>query len=234
MKNSKLRRVLLLLACAVMLVSLSVGATLAYLTGTDSVKNTFTVGNVKIILDEKDVDGSQDGVTTAGRDQKNAYHLQPGHKYVKDPMVTVKANSENCYVRMRVTVGGYANLATAFPEEKYPTFWNNGMFNLHMVVEGWEDDNWAFYGYDATKNEYEFRYTSIVTKAGEDQPLDALFDKFVLPDDMTNKEIAALAQVEINVVADAIQSDGFDASEDGTKTAMQVAWEAFATADKDE
>ena len=57
MKNSKFRRILLLLACAVLLVSLSVGATLAYLTSTtETVTNTFTVGNVAITLDELDVD----------------------------------------------------------------------------------------------------------------------------------------------------------------------------------
>ena len=52
MKNSKLRRILLTLACAVLLVSLSVGATLAYLTSvTAEVQNTFTVGKVQITLD---------------------------------------------------------------------------------------------------------------------------------------------------------------------------------------
>ena len=55
MKNSKLRRILLTLACAVLLVSLSVGATLAYLTSTPTkVTNTFVVGEVKIELDEAD------------------------------------------------------------------------------------------------------------------------------------------------------------------------------------
>ena len=56
MKNSKLRKVLLLACSAVLLVCLSVGATLAYLTSTDTVKNTFTVGKVAITLDEVNVD----------------------------------------------------------------------------------------------------------------------------------------------------------------------------------
>ena len=43
MKNAK--KVLLLVLCAVLLVGASVAGTVAYLTATDSVENTFTVGN---------------------------------------------------------------------------------------------------------------------------------------------------------------------------------------------
>ena len=43
---------LLTLCCALLLVAAGVFGTLAYLTGTDTVNNTFTVGNVKITLDE--------------------------------------------------------------------------------------------------------------------------------------------------------------------------------------
>lgn len=103
MKNSKLRRVLLLLACAVLLVSLSVGATLAYLTSTTGVvENTFTVGKVKIELDEADVDQYGEPQAGAARVQKNEYKLVPAHTYVKDPTVYVLADSEPCYVYVEV------------------------------------------------------------------------------------------------------------------------------------
>ena len=46
---------LLTLCCALLLVAAGVFGTLAYLTGTDTVNNTFTVGNVKITLDEAKV-----------------------------------------------------------------------------------------------------------------------------------------------------------------------------------
>ena len=42
---------LLTLCCALLLVAAGVFGTLAYLTGTDTVNNTFTVGNVKITLE---------------------------------------------------------------------------------------------------------------------------------------------------------------------------------------
>lgn len=57
MKNSKLRRVLMLAVCAVMLVCLSVGATLAYLTDTTAqIINTFSVGKVNFPPDDDDSD----------------------------------------------------------------------------------------------------------------------------------------------------------------------------------
>ena len=51
----KTRKILLMAACAILLVCISVGATVAYLTDMKSVTNTFTVGKVAITLDEKDV-----------------------------------------------------------------------------------------------------------------------------------------------------------------------------------
>lgn len=107
MKNSKLRRVLMLLACAVLLVSLSVGATLAYLTSTtEVVENSFTVGKVKIILDEACVDSrTGEMITPDERTTQNTYHLMPGHNYWKDPTVHVDVDSEDCYVFVKVENG---------------------------------------------------------------------------------------------------------------------------------
>lgn len=94
--------------CAVLLVVASVLGTMAYLTSQDTVKNTFTVGNVKITLDEKDVDKDQntaDNVTLPTgevRDKANKYHLIPGNTYVKDPTVHVDANSESCWLFVKL------------------------------------------------------------------------------------------------------------------------------------
>lgn len=126
MKNSKLRRALLLLASAVLLVSLSVGATLAYLTSTtDTVTNTFTVGSVKFDDDPNTEykDGLDEGrvytpeaAVTAGNSElhgthvdqyndrviANEYKLVPGKTYDKDPTVHISADSEACYVFVKL------------------------------------------------------------------------------------------------------------------------------------
>lgn len=93
-------KALLLTLCAVLLVAASVMGTMAYLTSTDEVNNTFTVGNVKITLDEAKVNIDGTPVTPAERVKANEYKLLPGHTYTKDPTVTVKAVSESSYVRI--------------------------------------------------------------------------------------------------------------------------------------
>lgn len=100
MKTTK--KALLLALCAVLLVVSTVFATMAYLTSTTQVvKNTFTVGNVKITLDEAKVNeyGVKDGDT---RVTENTYKLMPGHTYTKDPTIHVDANSEDCWLFVKI------------------------------------------------------------------------------------------------------------------------------------
>ena len=72
----------------VLVICCAVGGVLAWLTDTtDSITNTFTVGNVKIDLAEsKNLD----------------LKMVPGQTIKKDPKVTVKANSEACYLFVEV------------------------------------------------------------------------------------------------------------------------------------
>ncbi len=96
-------KALLLVMSALLLVVSTVFATLAYLTSTtEVVKNTFTVGNVTITLDEAKVDeyGVED--EEANRVTANTYKLLPGHTYVKDPVIHVKGGSEVCYLFIKV------------------------------------------------------------------------------------------------------------------------------------
>ena len=71
----KKRKALLLVLCAVLLVAASVMGTMAYLTSTDEVKNTFTVGNVKLRLDEAKVDAAGEAIEGADRVKENSYKL---------------------------------------------------------------------------------------------------------------------------------------------------------------
>ena len=96
-------KALLLAMCAVLLVVTTVMATLAFLTSqTEVVKNTFTVGNVVITLDEAPVDANGKK-TTGDRVFENTYKLLPGHVYDKDPIVHVDADSEDCWLFVKIT-----------------------------------------------------------------------------------------------------------------------------------
>jgi predicted ribosomally synthesized peptide with SipW-like signal peptide len=100
----KATKALLAILCVVLLVAGSVMATLAYLTDSDEVKNTVTVGKVDITVDESEVTPDGEPVDGADRVDGNEYHLIPGQSYVKDPTMTVKKGSEESYVRMLVSV----------------------------------------------------------------------------------------------------------------------------------
>ena len=85
-----------MLVALCLVAALGVGATLAYFTSTTGeVKNTFTIGNVTIGLTEY-VDGAE---------KKTGFEYEsviPGQTYSKEPVVTVKANSEDCYLFVKV------------------------------------------------------------------------------------------------------------------------------------
>lgn len=212
MKNSKLRRVLLVVACAVLLVSLSVGATLAYLTyTTDEVVNTFTVGAVEIDLDEVDVDlyGNVDGTT---RVKNNEYKLLPGHVYPKDPTVHVKKGSEPAYIRILVTINDLADLKAACGVAANETFMPENF------VDGWSAEKWACFSMEEKDNKclLEFRYHSPVDARYEtaDINLEPLFTHIKVPAAATNAQIAALEDLQIDIVAHAMQADGFATAAD--------------------
>ena len=99
---NKKTKALMLVLCAVLLVTASVLGTMAYLTSTDEVVNTFTVGNVAITLDEAKTDANGVADSSAARVKANDYHLLPGHTYTKDPTVHVLANSEDSWIFVKV------------------------------------------------------------------------------------------------------------------------------------
>ena len=96
MKNGKFTarrtsgtKALTMLLALTLAVACAVGGTLAWLTATSqTVTNTFTVGDINITLAE-----------TTG----TSYKVVPGATVSKDPTVTVEKGSEECYVYAKVT-----------------------------------------------------------------------------------------------------------------------------------
>lgn len=206
-------KALLLVMSALLLVVSTVFATMAFLTSKDEVKNTFTVGKVAITLDETDVDiyGEEDGTE---RVKANDYKLLPGHTYIKDPTVHVKANSEESYIRMIVTITDYADVLTVFGADFLPQYF----------VGGWDNAIWVStqeVKVDNNTATYEFRYYKTVnTLNGNDLDLEPLFTTITVPGTVKNDALALLEEMDINVVAQAIQADGFGGD-------ANAAWAAF-------
>lgn len=211
MKKSK---VLILSLCAVLLVAVSVLGTLAYLTSRDSVVNTFTVGKVNIELDEAKVNPDGTPVEGADRVKENNYHLIPGMTYTKDPTLTVKANSEDSYVRMLVTINCMKELDAVFAPDGA---------DLTAIFNGYDASNWIYETEtrDTEKNTitYEFRYKEVVVKSTADTKLDPLFDSITVPGAFNGEDMESIEGLNITVVGHAIQAATF-ADED-------AAWAAF-------
>ena len=100
----KKKSLLTMLVALTLVAVVGVGATLAYLSSTTgTLTNTFTVGNgIEIKQDESDESTPEnpDDRTETGN---NYTDVQPGDVLVKDPTVTVKANSTECFVFMQLT-----------------------------------------------------------------------------------------------------------------------------------
>lgn len=203
-----------LMMAAVLLVTAMIFGTMAYLTSTDEVVNTFTVGSVAIQLDE--AKANTDGTLVEGADRvdANSYKLLPGHTYAKDPMVTVLSGSENSYIRMTVTVSKAAELDAIFDPQKA---------NLLSIFNGYDSTNWIYQGEtdDTTNNTrtYEFWYKDTVSALEEDVALDALFDSITVPGEINNDQLKTIEGMTITVNAYAIQADGFNDA--------AAAWAAF-------
>ncbi len=212
----KTRKILAMAACAILLVCISVGATVAYLTSTDTVTNTFTVGKVAIKLDEAKANADGSLVEGADRVKANSYKLLPGHTYNKDPMVTVLKDSEPAYIKMTVTFSKASALDAIFAPDGA---------NLTSIFNGYDGGTWLYQNNTkdttADTRTYEFWYKEYVGAPDADVALDALFDSITVPSTITNEQLATIAGMTITVNAYAIQADGFASAE--------AAWEEYPT-----
>lgn len=178
-------KALVLALCAVLLVVTTVFVTMAFLTSEDSVQNTFTVGKVTITLDELDVDDSDNDGSTTDRDKANEYKLIPGKTYTKDPTVHVGANSEPCYLFVKVENGlvdAEADGNTTIAEQMKTNGWTlvAGQTNVYV-------------------------YKEVVT--AETGANVVVFSSFTIAGDT---DVADYEDAKINVTAYAIQADGFE------------------------
>lgn len=181
-----MKKSIALVMMAVLLVAASVMGTLAYLTSTDTVKNTFTVGKVAITLDEAKVDENGKVLAGAERVKGNSYKLIPGHEYTKDPTVHFAAGSEASWLFVKVE-NGIANIEA---DKKIAD---------QIIDNGWK----ALTGVTGVDGVYYKQVDANNTAAAIDYPVFGTF-KLDGEADVSNYENA-----EVKVTAYAIQADGF-------------------------
>lgn len=245
-----MKKTFVMLLCAVLVVTSAALGTIAYLTDRQGVVNEFTVGNVQIEVDESDVyeegdeipEGSEVGDPIPNpdydpddpandeenerTDEGNTYPMVPAAEYVKDPTMTVKAKSQESYVRMVVTLNKATALKEIFADlqAKYPADFASGFLPQEHTGDTWNSEKWPCISMaEDTENDtfvLEFRYPEPVTPAqDEDLKLEPLFEKIVIPGQLNNDHLAKLEGFTIDVQGHAIQALGFDTAD--------AAWAAF-------
>jgi predicted ribosomally synthesized peptide with SipW-like signal peptide len=193
----------LILAMAAVAVSamLIVGGTLAYFTATDSATNTFTVGNIQADLTETTWSGSG-STPSGGWGSSAALTIAPGRVINKNPELTIKANSEDCYARLVVTMPTAIYNASNLASGTTLTF---------AIPSGSE---WSVLGTPSTSGsttKIVYRYNGgKITKTATDKALGALYTSITVSTAADNTAMAALGtNFDIVVNAYVIQSEGF-------------------------
>ena len=156
----------------VLVIGCAVGGTVAWLvSSTNAVVNTFTYGDINITLGE-----------TTGRD----YKIIPGVDIPKDPKVTVKKDSEACWLFVKV--------------EEEGTFVANKV--TYSIADGWTKGD----GTNIPANVY-YRAVDAVTN---DTDFAVLKDnKIYVSEELSKSDIQSIsAQPKLTFTAYAVQKDG--------------------------
>lgn len=233
--KKKLLIVLSAVLAVAAIVTATVVGTVAYMTSASKVSNVFTVGNVFITLDESEV--NPDGTRASDkRTDRNSYHLMPGKSYIKDPAITVDANTESCYLFL-VT----RNQITSIEANASGAATDKPTMAEQMRKNGWavyKDTSvgsrvWVYCGVDTTGMTDDYAPVAV---CGENiTPADSktkqipasqrieIFEEFhITTEQSANLSIYSGAEVTINAVG--IQSDSFGTI--GEKESLDKAWAA--------
>lgn len=202
-----MKKTIAIIALVVLVAVASVLGTLAYLTDTKKVDNTFTMGDVHIKLDETDVNNPKGDRVT-----ENDYEVYPGAVVTKDPIVhNVGANG--AYIRATVNVSDWMNLVGAYYPDFKETFPNEGYRAALNLLVGDLGEGWSVVDVEAgnvfTIGQFDAKFIlkyDGVLESGRDTT--AMFQTVTIPAGIDNANAASFNSVKVE--AQAMQANGFD------------------------
>ncbi|MEG0377665.1 MAG: TasA family protein, partial [Eubacterium sp.] len=103
---TKKKKGALLISALALIAVIVVGGTLAYFTSQDTAKNVFTLGKVSGEITETSTPDPDNNIK-GGRPTEDGIEYDrvlPGDQLSKEPVVRLKAGSEDAYVRVKLTV----------------------------------------------------------------------------------------------------------------------------------
>lgn len=124
-----------LIAAIVLVIGCTAGGTVAWLVSKpDPIVNVFTVGNINATL------------TETAKTETTEFKIVPGVDITKDPVATVKAKSEDCYLFVQLT------------EKNWPTFTETDKTTRKVkyeIAKGWTELEDGVYYRVVTKSDTE-------------------------------------------------------------------------------
>ncbi len=182
------KKTFIIALCLALVVAFAAGGAIAWLTDTtETVENTFTVGNVKLDLYEHDAADNNKEVKAL------SFKMIPGTTAAKDPTVEVQKGSEECYVFVKIT------------EENNTLSNSRGKFVDYTVANTWT-------ALDGVPGVYY--YNTTVTATDADVPLKVLVNDTVsFNEDIEQSDMDAITAdttkaPKLNFVAYAVQAEG--------------------------
>lgn len=191
------KKITAIFLCVALVAIAIVGASLAYFTDTKTATNTFTMGDVKIVLDETDVTKP-----TGPRVTSNTYDTYPGAVVTKDPIVH-NTGKNAAWIRAKVEVKDWATNCT-----KYPTNADGKMEmekTLANLLTTGLGTGWSVVDVKPVGNDVTF-VLMYADKLAVGADTTAMFTKVNVPAGLQNGQEFGT----IKVTAEAIQTDSFD------------------------
>ena len=183
-------KALVALLAFVLVIGCSLGGTLAWLTDkTGAVTNTFTVGDINITLTETE----------------REYKILPGVDIPKDPKVTVEANSEACWLFVKVD------------EVNWPNFMDGENRKVNYRIA----DGWALLDEKNHPGVYYREVDAATAEKGETYGV-LLNNEVTVSDTLTKSEIAEVkkqGQPLLTFTAYAVQKEGVNTAAEAWKIA---------------
>lgn len=171
--------------------AIGTGATLAYFTDSASAENVITMGHVDIEVTEPGFHYENNTIT----------NVVPNQVIVKDPTITVDEESEDCYVRAKITMEGL----TEKQQEQL-------LAGINVNADEKAENNKWFPGADGY-----YYYNEKLT--AEDSV--KLFTKVTIPENWGNEVVDSSFQIVVS--AEAVQADNFEPAVDEV-SGMISAW----------
>ena len=192
------KKITAIFLCVALVAIAIVGASLAYFTDTKTATNTFTMGDVKIKLDETNVNDPTGDRTIVGND----YNVYPGAVVTKDPAVH-NTGKNAAWIRAKVEVKDWATNCT-----KYPTNADGKMEmekTLANLLTTGLGTGWSVVDVKPVGNDVTF-VLMYADKLAVGADTTAMFTKVNVPAGLQNGQEFGT----IKVTAEAIQTDSFD------------------------